>query len=166
VSWYNPFSWFGTDTDKAIVDQAGHDTLLLAQARADAGAGIITQADYQALRETFLSVHGPAVLDAFDAAAPAVPAGATIAEIKDYINVSDIDMTAFQEPARAAAQAKVDAVYDNAVKKTISNPLSIIPAWLKWLAIAATALFALHTLARLGVRVPAAARWRRHKKSV
>jgi hypothetical protein len=75
MSWYNPFTWWETAAEETIVDQAGLDVLLLALARADAGAGIITQADYQALRDTFADVHGAAALEAFDASAPAVPAG-------------------------------------------------------------------------------------------
>jgi hypothetical protein len=82
MPWYNPFSWFGSETDKAIVDQAGHDVLLLEQARADFLGGVISAEDYNALRATFLSVHGQAALNAFDASAPVAPAGATGAEIK------------------------------------------------------------------------------------
>jgi hypothetical protein len=167
MSWYNPFTWWETAAEETIVDQAGHDVLLLAQARADAGAGIITEADYQALRDTFAKVHGAAALAAFDADAPPVPAGATIDEIQAYLNVSDIDMTAFQEPARDAAQAKIDAGKDKAVTDTLKGiPASLgkgiggalgtfwggLPAWLKWVAIGATALFALRTLGGLGFR--------------
>jgi hypothetical protein len=160
MSWYNPFSWFGGDTDKAIVSQAGHDVLLLAQMRADYQAGICSEADYQALRQIFLNVHGRAALDSFDASAPPVPAGATVAQIKDAIEIGELDFTGLEQAMRVAedsAGEKVDEIYDNAVKEAVeeavSNPLTVIPAWVKWAAVAAVILFALSTLARLGVRV-------------
>jgi hypothetical protein len=151
------------------VDQAAHDTLLLAQARADAAAGVIAAADYLALRDTFLRVHGAAALAAFDASAPAVPAGATIGDIKDYLEEVDIDMSAVQDPAREAAQGKIDDIKDQALISTLKNlPANTdkdlgawlgafwtgLPSWAKWAGLAVVALFALHTLARLGVRLP------------
>ncbi|OAM87584.1 hypothetical protein OH491_21770 [Termitidicoccus mucosus] len=175
MSWWNPFTWGGnTAVEQTIVDQAAHDTLLLAQARADAGAGVIAAADYLALRDTFLRVHGAAALAAFDANAPAVPAGATIGDIKDYLGEVDIDMSAFQEPARDSAQGKIDDIKDKAVVdavKDIPRQLAAglnavtasLPSWVKFAAIAAVALFALHTLARLGVRVPRSRRAARAK---
>ena len=175
MSWYNPFSWFGSGTDKAIVDQAGHDVLLLAQARADAAAGIVSAADYQALRETFLRVHGAGALAAFDASAPVVPAGATVAEIQSSIEIGELDFSGLEAAigaAEASAKDKVDAVYDKSVVDAAKGlPGSIadmvgafwagLPAWMKWAGIAAVALFGLHTLARLGVRVPRPARRRK-----
>jgi hypothetical protein len=201
MTWWNPFTWGGnTAAEQTIVDQAAHDTLLLAQARADAGAGVIAAADYLALRDTFLRVHGAAALAAFDASAPAVPAGATIGDIKDYLGEVDIDMSAFQEPAREAAQGKIDDIKDQAVISTLKNlpanttsPRRVsgspvistlknlpantgkdlgvwlgafwtgLPSWVKWAGLAAVALFALHTLARLGVRVPRSRRAARAK---
>jgi hypothetical protein len=157
MSWYNPVSWFGSDTDETIVAQSAHDVLLLAQARADHQAGLISDADYQALRAAFHDAHGAAALDAFDASEPDVPAGATIAEIKTAIEIGEIDPAGLELAVSAAqsdAQGKVDAIYDNAVKKAVTNPLAVIPAWVKWAALAAVILYALSTLARLGVRVP------------
>jgi hypothetical protein len=160
MSWWNPFTWAeNTDAEQLIVDQAAHDTLLLAQARADAAAGVITDDDYHALRDTFQRVHGAAALAAFDAAAPAVPAAATIAGIQDYLGIPDIDQSAFQEPARAAAQDKIDAAKDQAVKAALQDiprqladgakaTLATLPAWLKWTAAAAAALLILNTLAK------------------
>jgi hypothetical protein len=176
MPWYNPFSWFSTDAEQAIVDQAGHDVLLLAQMRADAAAGIVTAADYQALRETFLRVHGAGALAAFDASAPAVPAGATIGDIKYYLGAMGIDESTFQEPAREAAQGKIDDIKDKAVVEAVVETArdiprqlaaglgavtSALPFWVKLAAIAGVALFGLHTLARLGVRAPRLARRRK-----
>jgi hypothetical protein len=61
--------------------------------------------------------------------------------------------------------ATAPALIAGAAGSTLTGFFSGLPAWLKWAAGAALALFALRTLAHLGVRVPGAASRRRKKPS-
>lgn len=127
MSWYNPLSWFTPEWAEPVAIASKSAYKLLMQAKADCEAGLITDAEYRDLHETYVSVYGQ------------LPASEREAYQQGIAIIEDIIDNRTTEAVRNLPESLGGGV--NAFWQGI-------PAWLKWAGIGGAVLFAIHTLAR------------------